>query len=239
MQTADHIEYVEAEGTKLVEAASAAGFDAAVPACPDWAVRDLLTHIGGIHRWATDFVGEARQSFETAAGDAVGTGPGDDELTMWCTEGRRALVDTLRAASPDLACATFSNSLPPLAFWCRRQAHETAIHRADAETAAGLTPVFDTELALDGIDEIVTVFGGRKRGMTPSTLLLAPSDGAPIRVLIDDSGARVGAAGPTEATVSGTATQLYLWVWHRPAEISITGNEAAASSWGAVRPRWA
>jgi len=239
MQTAEHIAYVESEGTRLVEAATAAGLDATVPACPDWAVRDLLTHIGGIYRWAADIVGEARQGFGTAAGEAVGSGPGDDELAMWCTEGRRALVETLRNAPPDLACAAFSDSLPPVAFWSRRQAHETAIHRADAETAAGLTPAFDTALALDGIDEIVTVFGRGKKGMTPSTLLLAPGDGAPIRVVIDDSGAQVSAPGPTEATVSGTASQLYLWLWHRPAEVTITGNEDAASTWGAVRPRWA
>ncbi len=238
MQTAEHIAYVESEGTKLVEAATAAGFDEAVPACPDWAVRDLLIHIGGIHRWAADIVGEARQSFETVAGDAVGTGPDADDLAAWCTEGRRALVETLRSAPPDLVCAAFSDSLPPVAFWCRRQAHETAIHRADAETAAGLVPLFDTAFALDGIDEIVTVFGGRKKGMTPSTLLLAPSDGPTIRVVIDDSGARVGDAGPSEATVSGTASQLYLWLWHRPAAVTITGNESAVSTWGAIRPRW-
>ena len=33
--------------------AAAAGLDAPVPTCPGWTVRDLVTHQGLIHRWAT------------------------------------------------------------------------------------------------------------------------------------------------------------------------------------------
>src|SRR6266704_1004706 len=28
----------------------------ALPTCPDWAVRDLVGHLGGVHRWAASFV---------------------------------------------------------------------------------------------------------------------------------------------------------------------------------------
>ncbi len=27
-----------------------------VPTCPLWTVRDLVVHLGGVHRWATDIV---------------------------------------------------------------------------------------------------------------------------------------------------------------------------------------
>jgi uncharacterized protein (TIGR03083 family) len=45
--------------------------------------------------------------------------------------------------------------MPPatVGFWQRRQAHETAMHRIDAEAAAGDVHPIDAELAADGIDE--------------------------------------------------------------------------------------
>jgi MDMPI C-terminal domain len=51
----------------------------------------------------------------------------------------------------------------PLAFWARRQAHETAIHRADADIAAAVTPAYPAEFAADGIDELITGFGARRK----------------------------------------------------------------------------
>ncbi|HTW19408.1 MAG TPA: maleylpyruvate isomerase family mycothiol-dependent enzyme [Mycobacteriales bacterium] len=238
MSRGEHIGYVGSEGARLVTAATAAGLDTAVPACSEWTVRDLLTHIGGIHRWAADIVGEARQGFDTAAGDAVGTGPGDDELAQWCTEGRLHLVETLRCAPADLACAVFSKSRPPTEFWCRRQAHETAIHRADAEQAAGIAPAFDTEFALDGIDEIVTVFGGRKKGMAESSVRLEPTDGAPIWLDLGADGARIVDSGPVDVTLTGSAAQIYLRLWNRAADVTLTGHPEAMAGWDVVRPRW-
>ena len=38
-------------------------------------------------------------------------------------------------------------------FWFRRQAHEVAVHRWDAQLAAGDAAPIETELAADGVDE--------------------------------------------------------------------------------------
>ena len=43
----------------------------------------------------------------------------------------------LRSAPADLDCFTFLPAESARHFWARRQAHETAIHRVDAENAAG------------------------------------------------------------------------------------------------------
>ena len=51
----------------------------------------------------------------------------------------------------------------PLAFWAPRQAHETAIHRADAESAAALLPECLADFAADGLDELIMGFGRRAR----------------------------------------------------------------------------
>ena len=56
---------------------------------------------------------------------------------------------------PDLDCWAFLPAPSPLAFWSRRQAHETAIHRADVESALRVRPVYPKEFAADGIDELL------------------------------------------------------------------------------------
>jgi hypothetical protein len=44
-----------------------------------------------------------------------------------------------------------------------RQAHETAIHRADAQSAAGTKPEYPAEFAADGINELIMGFGRRRK----------------------------------------------------------------------------
>ncbi len=130
----EFIEHLADEGERLAAAAGRVGWDTPVPRT-DWNVRDLVTHIGGVHRWAGDVVRTGATDLDTAAGQDVGRGPGDDELLEWFVAGHAALVSALRCAPPDLAAATFLPAPSPLHFWARRQAHETAIHRADADAA--------------------------------------------------------------------------------------------------------
>src|SRR5215470_8800727 len=125
------------EGQLLAGEAQRAGLAARVPSCPGWAVRDLLKHTGYVHRWATGFVA---QGLIRPVGDSeeeiLSRGPGDAELPGWFREGHAALVQALSVAGPDLNCWAFLAAPFPLAFWARRQAHETAIHRVDAGQAA-------------------------------------------------------------------------------------------------------
>ena len=70
----------------------------------------------------------------------MGSWPPDAELAAGSRQGCAALADALAAAPADLECWTFLRAPSPLAMWARRQAHETAIHRVDAELAAGAAP---------------------------------------------------------------------------------------------------
>lgn len=136
-----HVAQLESDGPLLAAAAERAGWDAPVPATR-WTVRDLVTHLGGVHRWATAIVHEGSATSAIPEGVAVGTGPPDDELLEWFRSGHMTLVDTLRSANDALKCVTFLPAASPIEFWCRRQAHETAIHRADAQGAAGMVTRF-------------------------------------------------------------------------------------------------
>ena len=64
---------------------------------------------------------------------------------------RERLIQAGREAGSDPVW-TFTGSRPA-SFWARRMAHETAVHRADAEITVGRQPEIDADIAVDGIDE--------------------------------------------------------------------------------------
>lgn len=242
MDIAAHVARVESDGALLADAAEQAGWDAAVPGLT-WDVRTLITHVGGVHRWAASVVRDAAPTTDTAEGRDVGVGPRDDELLGWFREGCAELVATLRSARTDLTCAAFLPAPSPLAFWARRQAHETAIHRADAEAAAGSGADFGCEFAQDGIAEMVHGFAARRSMAVPGhgVLALRATDGASWQVTLggERTVAEVVDSASGDATVAGTSSQLYLWLWNRPADVTISGDAAVAASWGEhVRVRW-
>src|SRR6202050_5574339 len=184
MDCDQHIAALDREGRLLAEAAERSGLAAPVPSCPAWQVRDLLRHIRYVHWWAGTHVREARSELIAAPSEAelLSGGPPDAELLCAYRAGHRALVETLRRADPAVRCATFLPAPSPLAFWARRQAHETAIHRADAEGASGGRPGYTSAFARAGIDELVMGFGQRRK-YRPS----AAHDGT-MRVQLTDTG---------------------------------------------------
>jgi uncharacterized protein (TIGR03083 family) len=235
MEIADFVSQLEQDGAHLATAAST--LDADVPPCPQWTVRDVVSHLGGIHRWATSIV---RDRLDHDPGDPPRPSPGDD-LVGWFADGHAALVATLRAADPDVRCWTFLPAPSPLAFWARRQAHETAIHRADAESSSGAITPFPGAFAADGIGELMA-FAARRPTFRhvdePRTLAIRPDSGDGWTVTLAPDGVRAAsAAGPADVTVSGSASDLYLWVWNRPASVQVTGDPDVAALWRHIRIR--
>lgn len=184
MEIGRHIDALERAGLDLVDAAEKAGLDAPVPTCPEWTVRELVQHVGYVHRWAATYVRECRTTPLTDEEEerAVGPMPSDADLITWFQAGHTDLVDLLRAAPPTLSCWHFLPADSPLAFWARRQAHETTIHRADLQGAIGDMAGVDADVSIDGIDELLMGFyanrGGRLRCDTPCTLTAHVIDGA-------------------------------------------------------------
>ena len=257
MEIAEHIDALRRQGELLADAAERAGLDAAVPPCPPWLVRDLLRHTGYVHRWAARHITERPGQVLDGPPEAeiLKGGPADSELLAWFRAGHAALTETLATADPALECATFMAAPSALAFWARRQAHETAIHRADAEFAAGATPGYPAAFAADGIDELIMGFG-RRRKYQPG----ASAEGGRLHVLAADTGgawsveAQEGrlqprrdtgddAADGAGCTVSGAASGVYLYLWNRAsaarAGVTVTGDPGLLGSWqSSVRVRW-
>ena len=193
MEIADHIACLRSEGELLAEAAERSPLTAPVPSCPGWQIRDVLAHLGFVHRWATRYVAEGRTEATSEPGEEeiIRLAPADESLVGWFRAGHARLVSVLAAADPAGRCWTFLPAPSPLAFWARRQAHETAIHRVDAQLAAAAAAAtvpgadldpFPAGLAADGVDELLTGFGGRD----PESLC----DASAVLVIRAEDGAR-------------------------------------------------
>jgi uncharacterized protein (TIGR03083 family) len=246
METGKHIAALEADGGLLADAAEYAGLDAPVPPCQPWRVKDLLRHTGYVHRWAATHVAERCEEVIVGPSEheVLRGGPADPDLVGWFREGHAALVGTLRTADPGVRCVMFLAAPSPLAFWARRQAHETAIHRFDGQSAGGAvdaTPAFEPGFAADGIDELIMGFGAR------GDYRLA--GGRSLRVTAADTGdawriapgeVRRG-TGPADCEVRGAASAVYLYLWNRcgAAHVTIDGDPRVAEDWrSSMSVRW-
>jgi uncharacterized protein (TIGR03083 family) len=252
MEIAEHIDALCHHGDLLAGAAEQAGLDAPVPPCAPWQVKDLLRHTGYIHRWAARHITECPDTVldGPSEADILCGGAADPDLLAWFRSGHAALVETLSTADPGLVCATFMDAPSALAFWARRQAHETAIHRADADSALGNRPEYEPEFAADGIDELIMGFGQRRK-YRPSAdhdggmLVRATDTGHAWHVGTEDGRiqARRGPDDSASCIVTGPASGVYLYLWNRgdaaQAGVTISGDPGFLESWqSSVRIRW-
>ena len=94
-----------------------------------------MAHLSWVHRWVTYVVGLPEG--QKPARDAVPQwSEGDGDVRAWYGWGFDALLEALRSVPPDKPVFTLAG-VQPASWWIRRIAHETAIHRWDAEQAAG------------------------------------------------------------------------------------------------------
>jgi uncharacterized protein (TIGR03083 family) len=244
MDIEEHLAALTAEGELLGDAAGRVDHDAPVPGCPAWQVADVVRHVGLVHRWATAAVRDGSQDAARYPDDD-GSGLSGPDLVDWFRAGHQALVRTLASADPDVSTFTFLPAPSALAFWARRQTHETGIHRADVESAGGPITPFGRAEAEDGIDELVGGFGARRRkdaAAAPRTIGVLPTDslrGWLVRVGAEPVRDRAAAAD-ADCVVRGTASDLHLLLWNRPAvEVETTGDPTVLADWRErIRVRW-
>jgi uncharacterized protein (TIGR03083 family) len=245
-------EAIGSAATVLRNNAGAAGLDTAVPTCPGWTVRDLVVHVGMVHRWATDVVeGRGMGSGEEHA--AAGAAAMD--LLEWFDEGATALLQALSTAPEDLDAPVFLvDAPPPRLAWCRRQAHETTVHAVDAMAARLRRPPtsgevwFGDSLALDGVDELLTGLLPRSkvrlRSEEPYRIHVAPDDCDrewTVRVSAEPPQTTRSAPDgpePVRLRVGGSPRAAYLGLWNR-GDLAFAGDDAAVAEWRELmRVRW-
>jgi uncharacterized protein (TIGR03083 family) len=234
-----HDEYAEAirrDGLALADAARTAGVDARVPSCPLWSVGDLLAHIGRIHRWVTRILVE--QSNARGEHWSENEPPPPDELLDWYAEGVEPLADALLGSGPGVEVWSWTPDNTS-GFWARRQANETAVHRYDAELAAGRAEPIVRELAVDGINEFFELipfwpWESRVRG-NGETLHFhcTDGDGEWLAVLGADALTVTREHAKGDVAARGTASDLLLFLYGRvtPDELDVFGDASLLTRW--------
>lgn len=160
----EHRDYITALRSNAAAAARAARDtppDTIVPSCPEWTLHDLIRHLGSHHRWVAGNLDRPPDG-EMFGGFAHAPDGAADE---WLQAGAEALASKLEEKDPTTACWTWVPFDHSVGFWVRRTTQETAMHRWDAQNAAGAADALDPELAVDGIDEYLTLvpyFRGRR-----------------------------------------------------------------------------
>lgn len=225
----DYLRLLRADAELLAGAATAAGAEALVPSCPGWTVRDLVEHTGSVyaHKVACMQLGRRPAEGEWSLGPAPG-----QELVAWFREQLAGLLAELEARDPASPAYTWYPPDQTAGFWRRRMAQETAVHRVDAELAAGEATPVERELAVDGVDELLSVFLGGpwyedepQPGASGETFAVRTS-GRVWRVTLEERALPVTTEeGPAVASVAGEPHDVLMWLWGRPATgVEIDGD---------------
>jgi uncharacterized protein (TIGR03083 family) len=241
---------IEASTAGLAEILAEHDQSLPIPTCPEWTLRQLVTHVGRAHRWAAEITRTRSDAFIPFRDVPEGKLPDDHaERLAWLRAGAALIVDAVREAGGDLVW-TFTGPAPA-GFWIRRMAHETLVHRADAQLAASdePEPAIDAEVAADAIDEWLTLLSGGFAGANERSAPLPA--GAVLHIHATDSG--LGGRGEWmirhdegglivepghgkgDAALSGPAASLLLVLMRRrpvsdPA-VTVYGDGAVAEDW--------
>jgi uncharacterized protein (TIGR03083 family) len=194
----------------------------AVPTCPGWDIARLVGHTSRVHRMATLVVREQRTD-RPAPTDTPPPPESADDLPTYVSTGLDELISVLVSVAPSSPAWNMAGEPAVASFWHRRMCHETFVHRADAELAAG-RPVtsIETNLSIDGVDEFFMMFRSRVLPQHPSVSLggslhLHATDGPGEWMIHLENGHLTLEHGHAkgDAAVRGTAMDLLLAVWGR------------------------
>ena len=149
-----YCELLEAENQRFIEVTRGVDPDAPVPSCPDWTVRTVVDHVGGLHRWAEAIVRLLSDRRIRGKELDLDTPTDPDGWEAWLNDGLSKLVAALGSQDPDAEVWTWGSDRH-VRFWGRRMLFETTIHRVDLELARGMKSEVEQGIAADGIDEFL------------------------------------------------------------------------------------
>jgi uncharacterized protein (TIGR03083 family) len=236
----DHPEYLgvlREHGAALAVTARSAPLDTPVPSCAPWTLLDLVGHLGGHHRWVA---GNLDRTPDQGMFPFAELEPAPDALDAadWLDAGVEMLATKLETIGEDAPCWTWADQ-PSAKFWARRTAHETVVHGWDGRNAARTAEPLATDIAIDGTDEYLTLVPLRFWAATPTgndeSIEICSLDGpATWHIALDRAGMHVSRdSRPSDATVSGDASSVFLYLMGRGSadSINIDGDRAVLDNW--------
>lgn len=207
-----------------------------VPSCPGWSVSDLVAHLGRVHRMLAPVVRDRLTEPPTAAAPVPASAPAEPgwpgadpptvapvpaSLVEWFADGAEILGSLFGQRLPDKPAWSWSRE-HTVGFWLRMQTIEAAVHRWDIEGAVGgEVAELDAGLAPDVVGQTFEVMVPARRGWRSApagsgeTFRFRATDGpGDWTIRFDGADARL-VDGPGDVTLSGTASNLALFLWHR------------------------
>jgi uncharacterized protein (TIGR03083 family) len=239
MTTPSYAELVTAvrrEGEGLASAAGM-GLDAAVPACHDWDVEALVVHVSRVYARIARIV-STRATEQPQSTPELPDGAPVAVFTDLLDE----LVSALAECDADTPLWNWAPNAPQNAvFWARRMAHESSVHRFDAQAAHGVMQPIDSELAADGVDELIDVIAARvyaRDNVTgpTGTVRLQSSDNDTWHLQLEINGiTRINVINEPDVTVSGTSSALLLGAYARIpwSSLDVSGDADLLNRWSA------
>ena len=203
-QPIDEYAALAVAASRVSELIRAADLATPVPNLGRWKIRDVVAHLGGVHRWATRIVTTRSMdgpSFTKSKLDGL-------ELCDWFDDGVDHLVQTLRTNPAEDPCPNFNPGSPnTVAWWSRRQMHETIVHCWDIERSVGSTTPIDPVVATDGIEEFLDVYV-RTRGKQTLTAPLVLATTKPAQAWTLSPAERVGRVNVVSGRTPNVTTEL-------------------------------
>ncbi|MYW92532.1 maleylpyruvate isomerase family mycothiol-dependent enzyme [Amycolatopsis rubida] len=214
------LEAIDIHADRIKAATLAAGPAAPVLNCPEWTVRDLVTHL-------TTVLSYAVAAFTDRNAESPRASTWEDTLGRWDGE-RMAVREALRRPAETPLRSPFPHGGPiTVGDWTRRLAHEFAIHRLDAESALPSPPVtrYRTEFAEDGIDEFLAFLSPRRgRPSCRDGIVQVSTDTRTWTVLLHAGQPPALGEGVPDLTLTGPADDVYRALWGRPNHAENVGD---------------
>jgi uncharacterized protein (TIGR03083 family) len=234
---AELVTAVRREGEGIL-AAAGMGMDADVPTCAGWDVAAVVEHVSRVYSRVGFFV-STRITVRPEADPDLPDGKPLAVLGGLLDE----LVAALTECDSDTPVWNWVLDAPGQAtFWARRMAHESAVHRFDAQAAHGVQQPIDAELASDGIDELIDVVAHRVYtrdnvvGPTGIVTLQASDNDAWHLQLKPDGVSRIDVVKGPDVTASGTSSDLLLAAYGRVpwSSLDVSGDADLLVDWSAA-----
>jgi uncharacterized protein (TIGR03083 family) len=229
----DYIGSTERDTLRLAEAAEG-NMTAEVAACPGWTVADLVWHLREVQWfWGTIVAGLLPEPPDEALRPER---PSDhDRLLLDLRGGVATMAATFRAAEPAAGCWTWAPQ-KDVAFVLRHQAQEAAVHRWDAQAAAGPPQPLDAAIAADAVSEFLEFSTGwviEGTAGLPGAVRLEATDTGGQWTVVEDAERTLrfhtgGGHVDAVTTVRGTASALLLGLYRRGGkeELQVAGDPA-------------